>query len=95
MFRCGICHGLSQPRDKAIRVVLLRDRIIHPEKGNHGTRIVKEVFAHETCALEHENIVTKPLVIDLEQVTRQPFNEVRSRFYNDHTEEEQDGKGRR
>lgn len=86
MFRCGICHGSSQMREKAFRVILLRDRIIHPEKGNAGTRIVKEVLAHETCAIEQENIVAKPLVIDLEQVKRRSFNEVRSRFYHDDPE---------
>jgi len=53
VFRCGICHALSQPREKSVLVVLLRERIIHPEKGNPGTRIVNEVLAHEPCSIAH------------------------------------------
>lgn len=71
MFRCGLCQKQSNPREKAIRVVLVKDRIVHPEKGNPGTRIVKEVLAHEACLSDRE-METKPPVITLDSLAHVP-----------------------
>lgn len=49
MFYCGLCGKLSGSGEPAFRVVTLREPIKHIEKGNMGTRIVKEVLAHERC----------------------------------------------
>ncbi len=49
MFYCGLCNTLSISGEKAFRVVTIKESIRHIEKGNMGTRIVKEVLAHERC----------------------------------------------
>lgn len=49
MFRCGMCHQLSKPGQKASHVVLETRPITQPDTGLPGTAIVKEVLAHESC----------------------------------------------
>lgn len=49
MFVCGLCHKLSEPRQKAAHVVVETRPITQPDTGQPGTAIVKEVLAHQSC----------------------------------------------
>lgn len=51
MFHCGLCGQLSALGEPATRVVTETAPITHPETGKVSWRIVKEVLAHEICAL--------------------------------------------
>ena len=52
MFKCGICGGMSEKKEKAAHVVMEKRKKVYPS-GSIGWEIQREVLAHAKCEKNH------------------------------------------